>query len=80
MMRLWGVGTGLSGAAPCLLGRGRGAPGPGREVDEDSMPTGIRELAQGWGGVSEPDEDAERLAAIRRGAPVVTSPELRDEA
>ncbi len=26
MMRLWGLGTGLSGAAPCLVGRGRVRP------------------------------------------------------
>ena len=45
----------------------QGAPGPGREVDEESMSTGIRELVVGWGGSPEPDDDEERLAAIRKG-------------
>ena len=49
-------------------GERQGAPGrPVQEVDEESMSTGIRELVLGWGGQSEPDDDEERLAALRRG-------------
>ena len=56
-------GSALPGAAR------QGAPGPGsREVDGDSMSTGIRELVLGWGGASEPGDDDERLAAIRKGS------------
>jgi len=43
----------------------QGAPGP--EGVEESMPMGIRELVLGWGGQSEPRDDEERLAALRRG-------------
>ena len=59
----------------------QGAPGPGREVDEESMSTGIRELIMGWGGASEPSDDDQRLAAIRK-EPRFARPELvepRDE-
>ena len=45
----------------------QGAPGPEHEVDEESMSMGIRELVLGWGGQSEPHDDDERLAALRRG-------------
>lgn len=48
-------------------GQRQGAPGPGREIDEESMSTGIRELVVGWGGASEAGDDEERLAAIRKG-------------
>lgn len=39
----------------------QGAPGRGREVDEESLSMGIRELVRGWGGKSEPRDDDERL-------------------
>jgi hypothetical protein len=45
----------------------RGAPGPGGEINRESMSLGIRELVLGWGGESEPQDDDERLAALRRG-------------
>lgn len=48
-------------------GQKHGAPRPGQEADEESMPTGIRELVLGWGGESEPYDDDERLAALLRG-------------
>ena len=46
-------------------GQKQGAPRP--VADEESMPTGIRELVLGWGGESEPHDDDERLAALLRG-------------
>jgi len=65
-----GRGDRTIGGSTLPTGRKQGAPGPGREVDEDSMSTGIRELLLGWGRESEPRDDEERLerlAALRRG-------------
>ena len=45
----------------------QGAPGPGRASDEESMSIGIRELIRCWGGETEPCDDEERLAVLRRG-------------
>jgi len=67
------------GRAPPAAER-RGAPSPGDELGRYSMSTGIRNLILAWGG-PEPRDDDERLAAIRRAAPVITRPvliELRD--
>jgi hypothetical protein len=46
----------------------RGAPGPGREVNRESMSLGIRNLILAWGEGPEPRDDDERLAAIRMGS------------
>jgi len=62
-----GRGDRTIGGSTLSTGREQGVPGPGRVVDEESMPAGIREMARGWGGDSEPHEDEERLAALRRG-------------
>jgi len=53
------------GSAP--VGGTQGAPGPGREVNRESLPLGIRALILGWTGGRDPRDDEERLAAIRRG-------------
>jgi len=74
-----GPRTDRGSALPALARQG--VPSPGPKVDEESMSTGIRDLVLGWGG-SEPRDDDERLAAIRRGAPVITRPvliQVRDE-
>ena len=49
------------------FGERQGAPGQEHEADEESMSMGIRALVLGWGGESGPDDDAERLAALRKG-------------
>jgi hypothetical protein len=50
-----------------LLGERQGAPGPAREVDEESMSMGIRNLLVAWGEGRDLRDDDERLAALRRG-------------
>jgi len=74
------VRTQIGGALP--VGGTQGAPSPGRGVDRESLPQGIRALIVGWTGGRDSREDEERLAAIRRGArfarpPVLVEP--RDE-
>jgi hypothetical protein len=50
-----------------LFGETQSAPSPASDGDEESMSTGIRALLLGWGGNTEPVDDEERLAALRRG-------------
>ena len=59
------VRTQVGSALP--VGDTQGAPGPGRQVDRESLPLGIRALILGWTGRRDPRDDEERLAAIRRG-------------
>ena len=66
MMWIWGKGNRTDRGSALPAGK-RGAPGPVREIDRESMPLAIRELVKGWGGESEPRHDEERLAALRRG-------------
>ena len=62
-----GRGVRIVGGSTLPTGQKQGAPRPGQGAEEESMPTGIRELVLGWGGESEPHDDAERLAALLRG-------------
>ena len=57
------VRTQIGSALPTR--EGQGAPGPGHEVEDDSMSVGIRELVVGWGGSESTDDGDERLAALR---------------
>jgi hypothetical protein len=59
------VRTQIGSALP--FGERQGAPGPAREVDEESMSMGIRSLLLGWGEGRDPRDHDERLAALRRG-------------
>jgi hypothetical protein len=60
-----GVRTDRGSAMPA--GERQGAPGPGHEVNRESMPLGIRNLILAWGEGPDPRDDDERLAAIRMG-------------
>jgi hypothetical protein len=53
----------------------QGAPGPGGEVDRESMSPGIRTLILAWGQGPELRDDDERLAAIRKGPRFVAVPD-----
>ena len=74
MMRDMGerVRTQLGSALP--TGK-QGAPGPGRELNRESMSPGIRNLILAWGEGPEPRDDDERLSAIRRGPRFVAVPD-----
>ena len=61
------VRTQLGSALPLGEQETQSAPSPGRDADEESMSIGIRALLLGWGGTTEPRDDDERLAALRRG-------------
>jgi len=58
------VRTQLGSALP--FGGTQSAPRPA-DADRESMSMGIRALLLGWGGKTEPVDDEERLAALRRG-------------
>ena len=60
-----GMGIRTVGGSALPSGGKQGAPSPEHQAEEDSMPAGIRELARGWGGESEPRDDDARLAALR---------------
>ena len=62
-----GRGDRIIGGSTLPIGQKQGAPRPGQETDEESMSKGIRELLLGWGRESEPRDDEERLASLRRG-------------
>ena len=59
------VRTQIGSALP--FGERQGAPGPAREVGEESMSMGIRTLILAWGEGRDPRDDDERLAALRKG-------------